>query len=322
MILVLESRKQITAKDLAERFEISVRTVYRDLETLSQAGIPVIAASGPGGGIALMEGFRLKLDTLDFNEISSIIKALVDQESIHQKDDVSQTMLLKVRRTLPKEIQDDFDRLINSIKIDSTNWMGKGIMPTPHNNILDNLKECILKKRKIVFDYKSYQRVTGGRIVHPLGLVKKSQVWYLVGFCEEHLEIRVFNTIRIQNMEVTSITFDIPEDFNINDYWEKTLIDFQRKSFIGKGRQVGNSKAGFPVAIQCSEKQKNLLGGFKILQEEGLGDRIIVTVDFISEHIATQQLILHLDSIIIIEPSSFRENIINKAKIILETQNY
>lgn len=324
MMLVLESKKQITAKELSERFEVSVRTIYRDLEILSQAGIPIVTESGPGGGVSLVEGYRFNMNALDQRELSSMIKTFADQELFVQTDDISRSMLLKVRHALPTEVQVEFDRFMNSMKIDTTTWFGAEVVSTENKQLLDTIKQSILEKAKLKFDYKSYQSSSRDRIVHPYGLVKKAKAWYLVGFCEMRLEVRVFNLVRIQNMSREESTFECPNDFDLNLFWEKTICSFQEKTL---NKRIEPQDRGlptqpkYPVTLKLEEKSIALLEGFTVLSKEKKGDMIHLTVDLINDHIAIQQLFMNLDQIVLLQPDDLRESILNKIRKISEIQS-
>lgn len=324
MLLVLESKKQVTAKDLAERFEVSVRTIYRDLDILAQTGIPIVTESGPGGGVSLMEGYQFNMNTLDQNELSSMIKTFADQELFLQTDDVSKSMLLKIRQALPSETQVEYDRFMNSMKVDTTTWFGHEVVSIENQQLIDVIKQSILEKVKLKFDYSSYQNRTLDRIVHPYGLVKKAKAWYLVGYCEERLEIRVFNVLRIQNLVKEEAVFICPEDFNLNSFWEATLNSFQEKNFNKRSEPQSNlmlSEPKYPVTLKVEEKNLSLLDGFHILSQEKKSDSIDLTVDMINEHIALSQLFMNFDQIVILQPQELKEKVINKIKKILEVQS-
>lgn len=321
IMLLLESKKQLTAKTLAERFEVSIRTIYRDIEVLSQAGIPIVTESGPGGGISLMADYQFNLATLDQNEVSSMIKTLVGQELYQYTDEVSSNLSLKVRNTLPIEAQVEYDRLMQSIKIDATTWFGNELVVTDDRQYINIIQESILKKHRLVFDYASYERITLDRLVRPYGLVKKAQAWYLVGYCEVTQEIRIFNLKRIKNLELDGQIFIIPNDFDLNTFWQQALHNFAKTVSIKENNNANIQKAKYPITLKCGVHQRGLLDGFNIIREEQLGELLLITVDLISIQIAMQQLLMDLDSIKIIHPESFKEAVLNKTNKILRTQN-
>lgn len=323
IILILESEGNITAKELANRFEVSIRTIYRDLDILSQAAIPIVTESGPGGGISLIKGYQSKFNTLDYNEFSSMIKTLADYNIHGTQDQITQNMILKIRKALPNEIQNEFDHLLNSMKFDSTNWFGSKTNEIDINQILDLIKLSILKKKKLKFDYVNYQKISCNRILHPYGIVKKVQAWYLVGYCEERREVRIFNCIRIKNLTIEESIFKLPGNFNLDTFWYEAVNQFDSKNSNFKDNKEGkDSSAAFPITLWCHEKQRSVVDAFNILNEEQVGEYYLLTVDFINESIAMQQLILHLDKIILVEPESFKEKVLYKVQNISKTQNH
>lgn len=321
IILILETESIVTAKELANRFEVSIRTIYRDLDILSQAGMPIVTESGPGGGISIMKGYQSKFDTLNQNEFLSMIGTLADYNIHDTQDQVFQNMILKVRKALPIEIQNEFDHLLNSMKVDSTGWFGYKTNETNIDQILDIIKLSILKKKKLKFDYMNYQKVNCNRVLHPYGLIKKAQAWYLVGYCEERRAVRIFNCIRIKNLTIEERDFKIPDDFDLDIFWFEAINQFDNKNSITKNNEVEkDSSDTFPITFLCHEKQRSIIDAFNILKEEQVGEYYSLTIDFINESIAMQQLILHLDTIILIEPNSFIEKILQKIENISKTQ--
>ncbi len=324
ILLLLESKKHITAKDLAERFEVSIRTIYRDLDILSETGIPIVTESGPGGGISLMAGYQFNMNTMDQNELSSMIKTIADGDLFLQTDEISKSMLLKVRQALPIEKQNQFDRLMRSIKVDNTTWQGNEVVSVENKQLLDTLKQSILEKVKVMFDYKSYQSTTLNRVVHPYGLVKKAKAWYLVGYCEERQEVRVFNLMRIQNIKSAGARFESLDGFDLNVFWEKTINSFQEKNIAQRSVPpivTETFEPKYPVKLKLEEINLGMLKGFSVVNQEIKDGQVELTVDLLSEHIAISQLFLQLDQMVILQPAELREIILDKMKKIIEKQS-
>ncbi len=179
----------MTASELADRFEVSVRTIYRDIDTLSAAGIPVYMKKGSGGGIYILPGFVLNKAVLTDEEKRNIISALhaVDAVSLDERD----TALQKLS---------SFFGQVNAdwIEVDFSSWSSNG----EEVNLFAKLKQAILSKELVSFLYHSGQSSSMMRTVAPLKLCFKGQGWYLYGFCSLRKDYRFFKLRRIKELLV------------------------------------------------------------------------------------------------------------------------
>lgn len=193
MVYLLLNQESITAGALAKRFEISTRTIYRDVELLSAAGIPVYMTKGKGGGIALLPGFVLNKTVLTDSEKADILAAL------HAVDVVS----LKQTNTAIQKLSSLFgSQNANWFEVDFSDWVDAG----QEAQLFGLLKTTILQKQRITFAYYSKQHRTV-RTVEPLKLCFKGQNWYLYGYCMLRREDRLFKLRRIKELQVLQQTF-------------------------------------------------------------------------------------------------------------------
>jgi len=189
----------MTAKELAEHFEVSARTILRDIDTLSEAGIPVYTSKGKGGGIFIMDHFVLNKTTISKEEQERILFAL---QSLMLTEQLAEKELLT-------KLQSFFhNNSTGWIEVDFSRW-GSGIVEKERFNLM---KEAILQQRVLIFDYASAYGETIDRRVNPLRLVFKRNAWYLQGYCQQKEEYRTFRISRISKMEITDETFN-PEEF-------------------------------------------------------------------------------------------------------------
>ena len=199
IVYILLDKKTITAKELSERFEVSVRTIYRDVETLSIAGIPIYTNKGKGGGISLIDNFVLNKSVLSEKEQNEILMSL---------QSISAMKFLDVEPVL-KRLSTIFNKESTKwIDVDFSQW-GSDNSEKEKFNIL---KTAILNTQIVDFDYFSSYGEKTLRTVEPLKLVFKGQGWYLYGFCRLKGEFRIFKIKRIRNMNLLDETFirDIP----------------------------------------------------------------------------------------------------------------
>ena len=196
-VYILIDKKQVTAKEMAERFGVSTRTVYRWMEALSISGVPVYSLKGRGGGIAISEKFAMDNTVLSEEERLAIVSSVKALESLSGKNGVSITPERKAADKLSRLVTSDTDWL----EVDFAPWSPEG---SEVRNIFGILRDSILKKRQISFDYFTGDGRSEKRIVHPWKLVFRGQSWYLLGWCTSRKAERFFKLTRMRNLVMTS----------------------------------------------------------------------------------------------------------------------
>ncbi len=192
MIYILMRQGTVTAAELAERFEVSVRTIYRDMDTLSAAGIPVYAKKGKNGGICLTEQFVLNKMLLTKDEQQEILSGLVSLRET--KAEAGENILQKLGeffRTDP----------VDWLAIDLSDWSGSRVQ------LYENIKNAILARRLLQFDYYGKNGQMRRRTVEPVKLLFKEYTWYLKAYCRERKDWRLFKLFRIKRLLVQEETF-------------------------------------------------------------------------------------------------------------------
>lgn len=203
MIYLLLEKGNITAPELAEYFEVSVRTIYRDIDILSSAGIPVYTAQGKGGGIFIMQDFVLDKSLLSEQEKEQILMAL--QGISVTEHNQSDKLLRKLGGIFQTKVTD-------WIEVDYSEWYKN----TPKSDIFNLIKRAIFNRCVISFSYFARERNYSNRTVEPIKLIFKNKDWYLYGFCLLRNDFRFFKLTRIKDLEISSDTFvrevkNIPE---------------------------------------------------------------------------------------------------------------
>ena len=213
IVYILLDKKTITAKELSERFEVSVRTIYRDVDTLSIAGIPIYTNKGKGGGISLMDDFVLNKSVLSEKEQNEILMSLQSLNAMKFLD--VEPVLKRLSTIFNKESTKWID-------VDFSKWGSDDSEKEKFNTI----KTAIISTKIINFDYFSSYGEKTLRTVEPLKLVFKGQDWYLYGFCRLKHEFRIFKITRIRNIKLLDETFkrDIP-----NDIWGEGDKSYKNK---------------------------------------------------------------------------------------------
>lgn len=197
MIYMLMKRGTVTAVELAERFEVSVRTIYRDMDTLSAAGIPVYAKKGKNGGICLTEQFVLDKMLITREEQQEILSGLISlRETRAEGEENILQKLGEFFRTDP----------VDWLAIDLSDWSGS------RKQLYEEIKSAILARKRIRFDYYGQCGQMSRRTVEPMQLLFKEYTWYLKAFCLERNAWRIFKLFRMKRLDVLDQTFVPRED--------------------------------------------------------------------------------------------------------------
>ena len=196
MVYILLENQTVTASEIAERFEVSVRTVYRDVETLSQSGIPVYMRKGKGGGISLLPNFIFNKAVLTEVEKSDILSSMKAVSAVNLSK--GNSAFNKLSCMLGKQNSD-------WIEVDFSSW---GYFENDAD-YFEKIKTAIIEKLVINFIYASGKAEKLNREVMPLKLVFKGAAWYLYGFCKVREDYRFFKLRRINSLSVTDEHFDL-----------------------------------------------------------------------------------------------------------------
>ena len=196
IIYILLNKGTVTAGELAERFEVSVRTIYRDVENLSMAGIPIYARKGKGGGISLTERFVLDKLLISGEEQARILAALASLEETGAGDEGE--ILCKLGDFFKTEP-------VNWVSIDFSDWSGR------RQELFVQIKEAILNRHVMVFDYYGQSGEMSRRTVEPVQLLFKDYTWYVRAFCRVRGAMRLFKVLRMKRVRVLDEVFEADE---------------------------------------------------------------------------------------------------------------
>lgn len=195
IIHLLLNKKSTTTSELAKQFQVSKRTILRDIDTLSTAGIPIYTAQGKGGGISILDNYVLKKTTVSGDEQNQILFAL---QSLSSTENISVDKVLSKLRTL-------FDKAdTNWIEVDFSRW---GNVGTSDKARFEILKQATINRQAVVFRYPSSYGETTSRTAYPLKLVFKSKAWYLQSYCLLKQDYRIFKISRMLELKVTTESF-------------------------------------------------------------------------------------------------------------------
>ena len=230
VLLLLQARGRVTAAEVAEELEVSERTARRDLEALAMAGIPVYSQAGRGGGWSLIGGARTDLSGLTAAEARTLF--LVAGPSASATPAIK-AALRKLVRALPEPFRAEAEAAASAVVIDSASWDRTPFPPPTH---LDVLQRAVVDGVQVRIGYAGRDKPPSERTVHPLGLVSKANVWYLIAGTETGQ--RTFRVSRVRSVEPTQEPVDRPEGFDLEEAWEsvKSEIDERRVGYRATAR--------------------------------------------------------------------------------------
>jgi predicted DNA-binding transcriptional regulator YafY len=217
IVLLLETYGQMKAQELAKRLEVSRRTIQRDMEALSTAGIPLVANRGTGGGWALLEPYRTNMTGLNSDEIMALFlnkpPRVLEDLGVYQ---ASKSAVLKLLAAIPEIARPYAEWIQESFYLDTSGWDRN----EEQSNFLPVLQEAICEQRQIRLTYRRYHEGIVEYLVDPLGLVAKGNRWHLVA--QHESEIRPYRITQIVDAQLTGDSFNRPLDFSLADYWEES----------------------------------------------------------------------------------------------------
>lgn len=234
ILMILQTRGRTSAETLAEELEVSVRTVYRDIDQLSAAGVPVYAETGRNGGFALLDGWKTRLNGLTAPEARALFfSGLPGPAGELGLGDEAAAAELKLLAALPADWQAEARRMSSRFHLDPRGWFQPGHKP----EFLKVVAEAVWTETRLSIKYQSWKDIRD-RVIEPLGLVLKGGVWYLVAQREGNA--RTYKLSQILALSPTSDTFKRPKDFDLPAYWEESTRQFERDIYIGTARVRAN----------------------------------------------------------------------------------
>ncbi|WP_344982066.1 YafY family protein [Streptosporangium fragile] len=230
LLLLLQTRGRMTATELAGELEVSVRTVYRDVEALSSAGVPVYADRGPAGGYRLLDGYRTRLNGLTAEEASSLFLAgLPGPAAELGLAELAANAELKVLAALPPEPRSHATRMRERFHLDAPGWY-RDADDAP---FLGEVAEAVWEQRPLRMTYRRWGPRDVERLAHPYGLVLKGGAWYMVAAAGEGGP-RTYRVSRIITAELLDGRFERPADFDLAGFWKRYAAEFRERMHTGE----------------------------------------------------------------------------------------
>ena len=301
LLLLLQTKSPRSARELAEELEICERTVYRDVESLSVAGVPIYATRGAQGGIHLVEGYRKAIAELDENEINALYVSGSDPLADLGISSPLQRAREKLSGALSERQKSIAEKARTRIRVDQRRW-GQDEIPT---ETLATLRRGVWEDRRIAILYRDRNGARTSRTIEPLGLVSKSGVWYVVARDGE--DYRSFRADRIASAELTEDFFERPRDFDLDTYWSQS------------SRQYEGMMERFPVTIRIDPDRLDMVTAYwRPVNVDNDGSSCVVRFDFPGRAPAIHQLLAWGNTATLIDPRDLAGEIVSLARTVLQ----
>ncbi|HXW51426.1 MAG TPA: YafY family protein [Candidatus Acidoferrales bacterium] len=301
MLLLLQAKGRSSARELAERLEVSQRTVYRDVDALSVAGVPVHAERGATGGIVLADGYRQALTQFSDDELRGLFISGDNPLADIGVGDQRPLALDKLAGALPETQRRAVEMARGRIYVDPRRWK-QAAQPREH---LAMLRVAIWEDRRVRLHYRDQQRKPTVRVVEPLGLVAKAGIWYLVAVSAG--EMRTFRAERILEAQELDERFERPAGFDLVAFWRDWAKQFEE------------SLPTYTVLLRVSLDAVDDVTGYwdtHVLERGRSG--WLARIVFPSPEVAVHQLVAWSGKVEIVEPPALRDLVVRRAREVIE----
>jgi predicted DNA-binding transcriptional regulator YafY len=303
VLLLLQAKGRVTERELAERLEVSQRTVHRDLEALSAARVPVVALRGAQGGWELEKGWRTQVPGLDEAELRALLMAQPRVVGHPRLAAAAESALNKLMAALPGPMRAQALAIRERLHVDATGWRETG----EDLSMLSLVQDAVARDRKLAFDYTRADGQKARRTVDPLGLVAKGLSWYLVALAANGM--RTYRVSRMEGVTALAVGFERPAHFDLAAYWSRSTAELkqQLKSYpavlsltVEGARRLQAWCATKPVAQSGRDNERE--------------DRVMLQADFETEEQA-RFVVLGLGSqVLVVVPQELRQWVREEAK--------
>ncbi len=303
MLLLLQARGRMSAREISDELEVSQRTIYRDLDALSAAGVPVHAERGVSGGIVLADGYRRALTQFNEDEIRALFIAGDSLLADVGIEDRRPHALEKLAGALPHAQRRAAEIMRGRIYLDHRRWKQ---LAQPRE-YLATLRVAIWEDRRVTLRYRDQNRKVSERVIDPLGLVAKAGIWYLVA--RYGADMRTFRAERILGVDELDERFTRPDGFDLVEYWREWTAKFE------------DSLPAYPVIIRVASDALEEVTGYwetHVLDQAQRSAKSLVKVQFSGEGVAIHQIVAWGRKVEVVEPHELRAKVLSCAREVIE----
>ena len=305
LLLALQTDGKQSAPALAEQLEVTTRTIYRDIDALSAAGVPVYAERGAHGGIVLADSYRHALGRLDSGELRALFVSSDDVLADVGFVGARSSALKKLASALPANVRTALDHGRSRVHIDARGW-SRASVPAAH---LTTLRDAVWADRCITIAYRDRGGATSRRTLDPFGLVAKAGIWYLIGRDSE--AIKTFRVQRIERVRVLERHFTRPASFDVGAYWKTASekMPQQGPPYVATVRMHDRGLASATVYLSV-ESSKRI--------PKSSPHEYLVRIAFSSLEAAVHETFGWGAEASVVEPQELREEIITRGRALLD----
>lgn len=289
IVVMLLNRERITARELAEKFEVSIRTIYRDIEAVNQAGVPIVSYPGNDGGFGILENYKIDRQLLTFNDMLAILSALKGVNTTLADREI-ETAIEKISSLVPKDKTTELELRFEQLVINVSPWGFKD----EDQKKLKEIYQAIINSKLLRFKYRNTKGEKIFRVIEPMTLLFKGYAWYLLAYCRLREDFRSFKLSRIT---------------------ELTVLDeeFVRKKHPNRDFDVPGNQNQIPIHLKLkfSPKVRSYVEEYFEVdnityQEDG---HLIVSVDWPEDEWVYAHILSYGENVEVLEPLTIREKI-------------
>lgn len=296
-LLLLQAHGRLTGRELAERLEVSARTVHRDMEALGAAGVPVLALRGARGGWQLDKDWRTQVPALDESELRAFLMAQPRILGEAGLAGAAERALGKLMAALPAGLRDRAVSIQQRLHIDTTGWYGV----TEDLTMLPLVQDAVSCDRRLAMTYvRDGEPVE--RVIDPLGLVAKGSTWYLVAKTPRGL--RTYRVSRIVEAALLDAASERPPDFDLAAYWKSSM------------ERLTDARPRYEATLRAGPRAEREMRKWRPVT--ATSDTGTITVQFESEEQATFVILGFAAEVDVVAPATLRERVITHAKSLLD----
>jgi predicted DNA-binding transcriptional regulator YafY len=310
ILMILQARGRMTARELADELEVSERTIYRDVEALSGSGVPLYAEHGPGGGLVLLDSYRTNLTGLNEDELRALFMMIstpgpLDKLGARQE---LKSAMLKLSAALPVTSRRDEEKIRQRFYLDWS-WWFHNQEPVPH---LAAIRHAVWEDCRLRLHYRNFLSLLTSVEVEPYGLVAKAGTWYLVAGVGGAQ--RVFRISQLSDVEVLDGPLTRPAEFDLAAFWQQWCVEYEQ------------NQHAFLATLRVSPELVRILPFYfgrrvpDLLAEAGLPDAegwYTLTLTFESFEAARDRILSFGSAAEVLEPLALRCSLLDFAEQIV-----
>lgn len=303
ILMLLQTRGRMSAPTLAEELEVSQRTILRDIDHLSAAGIPIWSDRGRDGGFQLREGWSTNLTGLTEDEAQALFLAGLPTAAAELGlGSASASARLKMLASLPEALRDNAEQVNSRLHFDPIDWF-RAAVPTDH---LQAIAHCVWNQRIAAMRYESWKGEKT-RTIKPLGLILKAGIWYTAALADESKEPRIYRLSNILQLAITETKFRRPKKFDLAEFWKQSTQRFETEIYRDEATLLVTPR-GMKRLLELSAAVGEAAKRSAVADSANAGwTKVVVPIE--SNEFAAGQLLSIGADVRVLEPQTLRTSI-------------